>query len=122
MRPQPAAPQIAIPQAAARSAPGRRWRLAVALLLAGAAVAAWLFWPRDVAHPPREATSQLPARPALAVLPLDNLSEGELGQGLAFSGKVDAAREFARALEAAELTDAWALAEVYCAGSTCRNP
>ena len=37
-------------------------------------------WPRDLAQTGRETTAQTPARPALAVLPLENLSEGESGK------------------------------------------
>jgi len=52
--------------------------LAVALA-AGIAIASW-WWPGDVARDPKEILAHLPARPALAVLPLENLSEGESGE------------------------------------------
>ena len=61
------------------SRPGLRIALAVVALAAGVAGALW--WRSGgVARDPAEILAHLPARPALAVLPLENLSEVESGE------------------------------------------
>jgi len=70
-------------QAASVVGPQRsRAGLRVAIALAAAAGVAALWWWRsdDGAHGPADILAQLPARPALAVLPLENLSEGASGE------------------------------------------
>jgi len=61
-----------------RARPGLRIALGLVALAAVAAIAWW--WTSDAAHGPAGILERLPARPALAVLPLDNLSEGGSGE------------------------------------------
>lgn len=71
------------PQPATLASPQRSRRLlpiALAALLIAAAAGAWWMWPPDAAQPLAHSPAQKGSRPALAVLPLDNLSSGDSGQ------------------------------------------
>ncbi len=74
---------LGTPPATVVPAKGRRRGLLLALVVAslagGLALAVW--WRRgEAARDPAAVLAQLPARPALAVLPLENLSSGESGE------------------------------------------
>ena len=69
------------PEAVVRSKGTRRGLLvALAVALAAGVAIALRWWPGDVAPGPQDVLAHLPARPALAVLPLENLSEGASGE------------------------------------------
>jgi TolB-like protein/DNA-binding winged helix-turn-helix (wHTH) protein/Flp pilus assembly protein TadD len=74
-------PVGALPASAIRTKhPGPGLRIAAAIVAAAGIGALWWWRSDDAAQRPADVLALIPARPALAVLPLDNLSDGASGE------------------------------------------